>query len=327
VVNGQGMNQTTVRAKIRDPGGGIMRLILILVFLAVGCGDRLIDVPEVQAAEVHAQRASIQSELDQRDRQFDERLARMDEEAQERLQAAEPELLRAEQEAAARQKMRRVKRWIWGSPVESRSKLWNVPHTEDTAATATGLLRICMTEADGAERDCIAIWQVLRNIRSTKCSRQRIRRITECDDNGETMLSAMRRAQKFALGVAPPRSRRTRWITELELSCEQPPSYPGTEREWARQYSRACAPTAKLVQQLVSGQSDRRVIKGVSPIAWGGRCEDDGGACDDPIACRRGLGRIPGTDTANAFWCRTGSPGCRTTIEPICLELGFAKRS
>jgi hypothetical protein len=194
-----------------------------------------------------------------------------------------------------------------------------VPETEDAVATATGLLRICFTEADGHEPDCIGIWQVLGNIRSGSCDRNRIRRITECDEDGETLLSVMRRAQKFALGVVPPRSRRTRWITDLELTCEQPDSYPGSERQWASQYARPCASTSDLVQRLVSGRAVRPVIRGVRAIAWGGRCEDERGACDDPLACERGLVRIRGLDPRphNAFWRRARSP---EEIDPICRD-------
>jgi hypothetical protein len=231
-----------------------------------------------------------------------------------------------ESERRQRHEVRQVRRWVWESPAETRSKLWNVPETEDTLTVATGLLRICMTEADGHENDCIAIWQVLNNIRSSKCDRDRIRRITECDEDGETLLSVMRRAQKFALGVVPPRSQRTRWIAELELTCEQPESYPGSNSQWASQYVRRCGETSDLVQRLVAGQHVDPVIRGARAIAWGGRCESGTGACDDPLACARGLARIPNTNTANAFWCRPGSSGCASVIDPICHELGFRNR-
>jgi hypothetical protein len=217
---------------------------------------------------------------------------------------------------------RKVRRWVWESPAETRSKLWNVPHEEDIVATQTGLFRICMTEADGNEADCIGIWQVLNNIRSSSCERGRIRRITECDEDGETMLSVMRRAQKFALSVVPPRSARTRLSTHLELSCEQPASFPGSDRQWQSQYSRGCTETVALVKALTGGER-RRSVSG-RPIAWGGRCESRGGACDDPLACSRGLIRIKGADTLNAFWRRPRTPD---EIEPICRELGFGRET
>ena len=107
-------------------------------------------------------------------------------------------------------------------------------------------------------------------------------------------------------------------IAELELTCEQPGSYPGSDRQWASQYSRPCAETSGLVQRLVAGQHVRPVIRGARAIAWGGRCENKRGACDDPLACARGLVRIRGLETHNAFWRRAASPD---EIDPICRQL------
>jgi len=228
----------------------------------------------------------------------------------------------AERERADRARRERVlRRWAWESPVETRARLWNVPERTSAAATATALLRICMAEADGAERDCVGIWQVLQRIRRRTCDRALNAMITECDERGETLLSAMRRAQRYATGTVPPRRRRTVWIAELELECAQPPSWPAGSRQWARQYSRSCARTAALARRLVAGERVEPTVVGVQPITWGGRCEDGRGACDDPIACARGLARIPGTGTLNAFWCRPGTPGCSATVDPICEEL------
>ena len=44
-----------------------------------------------------------------------------------------------------------------------------------------------------------------------------------------------------------------------------------------------------------------------------------------PIACSRGLARIPDTGTENAFWCVVGRPGCRDTADPICVALGYGE--
>jgi hypothetical protein len=283
----------------------------------MGCGERLIDVPEARADTAHRQRQQERQELlesfEQWDRQFDEKMAEHRRSVEAREARAEAEFAKAK----TRPPVRKVRRWAWESPGETRSKLWNVPLSDDTVATATGLLRICMTEADGDERDCVAIWQVLNNIRSSKCDRARIRRITECDAEGETLLSAMRRAQKYALGVVPPRSRRTRWIAALELDCEQPADYPGSVKQWRSQYERQCASTSKLVRKLVDGEHVAPVIRRARAIAWGGRCEDPRGACDDPLACERGLVRIRGTETHNAFWRRARS---QEEIDPICQD-------
>lgn len=220
---------------------------------------------------------------------------------------------------------KQVKRWAWEAPEETRAKLWNVPEVEDAEALATAFLRVCISEADGHEADCLGIWQVIRNIRSRSCDRARVRKITECDDNGETMLSVMRRASKSVLGVVPPRSRRQSWISQVELECTEPPSWPGTAEDWQRQYGGVrCPRVAKLARQLAAGETEglEWPIKGVAAVTWGGRCESGSGACDDDIACARGLARI-WLDTHNAFWCLPGTRGCSTDIEPLCLERGF----
>lgn len=227
----------------------------------------------------------------------------------------------AEAEAAiAESKQRRVRQWVWESPSETRARVWNLPEEESDEAAATGLLRICLSEADGSYNDCVAIWQVLRNIRSRSCDRRRVRRITECDDEGETMLSVMRRAQKSVMGMSKARSVRTRWIREVTLACEQPPSWPHSERMWQRQYGRSCSETATLAQRMIAGDNVEHVILGARPITWGGRCESGRGACDDPLACARGLIRIQGVDTLNAFWRRPATPG---EVDPVCAELGY----
>lgn len=266
-------------------------------------------------AEARAERERFRTQQQQWDRRFDAATV-------ERTRFVPPVLVER-----PRKQTRNVRRWTWESPSETRARIWNIPSTDDAASTATGLLRICMSEADGSEADCIGIWQVLNNIRSSGCDRQRIRRITECDENGETLLSVMRRAQKYALGVMPARSRRTQWISELELGCEQPGSFPGSERDWRHQYGRSCPSTAALAKSLVAGEEFEPVFRGAQPITWGGRCETRTGACDDPLACQRGLARIQNEATHNAFWCRPGSRGCSSTIDPICLGLGHGRQS
>jgi hypothetical protein len=236
----------------------------------------------------------------------------------EEVAAAEAE---AEALRAKRLRERQLRRWAWESPAEVRSRLWNVPEEESAEAEATALLRVCMCEADGSELDCLGIWQVLRNIRSRGCTREGFRqRITECDDDGETMLSVMRRAQRFATGMLPPRSRRTQWVAELELDCTRPRSYPGSDASWASQYGRSCPGTAALAQRLIAGDEPPMPFPGVRPITWGGRCEDERGACDDTVACGRGLARVTGVETLNAFWCVPGTQGCAEEMDPLCAQ-------
>lgn len=224
---------------------------------------------------------------------------------------------------SSRPRHRRVRRWVWESPSETRARLWGLPVEESTTATATGLLRVCTAEADfDGLADCVAIWEVVGNVRSRRCARDVLPRITECDDEGETELSALRRLQRVALGVVPPRSRRSRWISELSLDCERPRSF-GDRRQWETRERPRCERLAELVLELVEDRSSRRPpTRPARAIAWGGRCEDEGGACDDPLACARGLARIPETGTRNAFWCRPGSSGCSPSIDPICHDIG-----
>lgn len=223
-----------------------------------------------------------------------------------------------------RRPRRSIRRFKWESPADTRARLWNVPKEESDEATATAFLRVCISESDGYIADCLGIWQVIKNIRNRKCNREYIRRITECDDNGETLLSVIRRASKYVVGVVPPRSRRQAWIANLELSCEKPKGWVGTDKQWKLQYqNRRCPKVAKLAQELVAGKSDFEwPVRGAYAITWGGRCESGKGACDDDIACSRGLARLY-TDTKNAFWCSPGSAGCSDDIDPVCLKRGF----
>jgi len=249
------------------------------------------------------------------DRQWEEREARLDAERAERERVLMEEMAKL----PPLPPKRRVRRWTWKSPAETRAELWNVPEEETQASIETGLLRICISEADGDEDDCIGIWQVLNNIRSRSCNRGYIRLITECDDEGETLLSVMRRASARVLGTVPPTTKRQEWISQLELSCERPSKFYGNQDVWQKQYeNRRCPRAVKLVKNLVAGTHDEP-LTGVRIIAWGGRCENKRGACDDAIACQRGLVRAPGVDdTHNAFWCRPGAPGCPDDVEPAC---------
>ena len=217
---------------------------------------------------------------------------------------------------------KRVSRFKWGSPA-SREEVWNIPKSESREATAAAFLRVCMSEASGNKPDCLGIWQVISSIRSKKCDREWIRNITECDENGETRLSAMRRASRSLLGMTPPKSRRQRWISKLELDCDPPRQWPRSKKHWENNYREICEDTVELAYNLVDGKRNYPwPVRRARPIAWGGRCESGDGACDDDIACGRGLARLY-TKTLNAFWCRPGTRGCSDDIDPICLKRGF----
>jgi hypothetical protein len=213
---------------------------------------------------------------------------------------------------------RRVRRWTWMAPEEVVGEVWNVPEEESQEALLTGLVRICLAEAEGSEEDCIGIWQVLNTIRRRSCDRGTIERITECEGDEETMLSAMRRAQRFVLGMLPSRNTRQQWISKLALDCEPPDNYPHSRDIWEKQQRYHCENTIELAKRLISGE-ERQRISPATIITWGGRCEDPQGACDDTMACLRGLARVE-TTTKNAFWCRPGSTGCAADLDPICRQ-------
>lgn len=206
-------------------------------------------------------------------------------------------------------------RYNQNTPIR-RETPWSPRHLtgEDSErAEITNLLRICTCESEGSGKDCLGIWQVLRNIRSRTCDRERIPRISECDENGETMLSVMRRAQRFATGAAPTTRARQRWISRMELSCDMPEGFSPGARVWENQHRQLCEATRSLAARLVRG--DKQRLTPARIIAWGGRCEDRRGACDDHFACARGLVRAE-TPTANAFWRRGGAE----EEEPICAK-------
>ena len=298
----------------------VLASLVIAALVVVALSPFLSAEPEAQASvsgwitKTPRSASSIQEEMDEFDRRFDAEM----EEARERSRLLEEEIARMQSEPRPK---RSVRRWAWESPVETRASLWHVPEEETADAVLTGLLRICTMESEGLESDCIAIWQVLNNIRIRSCNREMYHYITECDEDGETMLSVMRRAQRFALGMVPARSLRSRWIAEMEVSCDPPESYPEPSDRWDSHHRRYCERTVELARRLVSGDYER--VTGARIIAWGGRCEDSTGACDDRMACSRGLARVI-TDTANAFWCIPGSTGCSDAVDPICEQFAPA---
>jgi len=230
-------------------------------------------------------------------------------------------------------KRRRVKRFQWESPAETRGKIWNVPDEESEDALLTAFVRVCIAEANGNPQDCVGIWQVVKNNRRRTCDRGMIRRITECDDNGETMLSALRRHQRHVLGYMKARNKRAVWIGNITTECEMPEGWTKSQDEWDAYYGSQVCPQVVadarhiIADKLPPPRPGHRVswLPG-NPVTWGGRCENNQGSCDDRIACSRGLARVQGPKTLNAFWCYPGRPGCRSDVEPICKALGYGPR-
>lgn len=329
----------SVSSKLR----GAMAVGAILITIAVGASvvpflmscEGTVEAgpnPAAVAREKRAQKraeeaAAFRQRWADRERESEARWKQLEDDAQERREALEAEIAKA----PAPKRVRRVRRFQWESPAETRSKIWNVPEEETEEALLTALLRVCIAEADGAPQDCAGIWQVVKNNRRRSCDRGMIRRITECDeDGGETYLSALRRHQRHVLGYIKARNRRAAWVSKLTLDCERPESYPRTQDQWDAHYgSKVCPQTIADARRLIGGElpesAPGRRIRWLPgrPMTWGGRCETGKAACDDRIACSRGLARIPNTGTLNAFWCRPGSAGCPEDIDPICLQMGY----
>lgn len=305
----------------------------------VGCTspeDSLADRRAAVALERAERRAKAREEAerfrkewDDRERERNEQWAKMDADSEAERQRLEGELAKR-----PKQRSRKIRRFQWESPAETRGKLWNIPEEESEEATLEAFLRVCIAEADGNPQDCVGIWQVVKNNRRRTCDRGNIRRITECiEGEGETFLSALRRHQRHVLGYIKARNKRAVWISKMTLDCENPPDeffagLPEDARlnQWDSRYQKRCSHVVELGRYLIKGElppprpGQTLAWLPYRPITWGGRCESGKASCDDQIACARGLNRIPGTDTFNAFWCRPGQRGCPEGIDPVCQE-------
>ncbi len=148
-----------------------------------------------------------------------------------------------------------------------------------------------------SEVDGPSIFRVLRNTRM----------------NGETLMGIMRRHSHYVTEQWTPRTVRTQWIVELNLEGRKPAHFP-EGLNWERDYLPRWNLILELADALMKGH--RLGPCGDAPIiAWGGRCEDAHGACDDHIAEERGLApyeecAVGGVEPKNRFWCRPGVPGC-----------------
>jgi len=221
-----------------------------------------------------------------------------------------------------------IKKFPSGTSSRTRPVIISTSESEIEDTTVEALLRICTSEQEDSRDDCIGIWQVLTNIRSRSCNYSMIKNITECDNNGETMLSAIRRGNRYISGLAEPRTKRQRWLSHMKISCDMPRFYPYGRRTWESYNKPHCMETVKLARKLVRGEIGSLTESLI--IAWGGRCETVEGACDDRFACQRGLVRALNLETANAFWCRPGTYKCPTGvkgsgIDPVCIRLGYKK--
>jgi len=284
---------------------------------------------EEHKARAKAERERFDREWAEREREREERWAKIDAELDESKRQFDEEMSNR-----PKRRHRKVRRFQWESPAETRGKLWNIPEEESEEATLEAFLRVCIAEADGNPQDCVGIWQVVKNNRRRTCDRGNIRRITECvDGEGETFLSALRRHQRHVLGYIKARNKRATWISKMTLDCENPPEeffsgLPEDARlnQWDARYQKRCSEVVELGRHLIKGElppprpGQTLAWLPHRPITWGGRCESGKASCDDQIACSRGLNRIPDTDTFNAFWCRPGKSGCPEGIDPVCQE-------
>ena len=326
-------------------GALIITLLVTAAFFqeAPGAG---VSEEELVVLVSDASEATVTARTEEREETWEEKQERYSVEARARLEARAQDmgvrlgkngLIADDEDERAREKnrrKRRVRRFRWGAPANERGQIWNVPQGESEQELLTALLRVCMSEADGEPQDCVGIWQVLKNIRRSSCSRGYVRRITECEEvGGETMLSVIRRAQPHILAVPTYKLRNARagWIRNLETDCEMPRGWRHGENRWDAQYgSKRCPYTVELARHLIKNElppprpgARLQWLPG-RPITWGGRCESRKASCDDRIACARGLARITkGPETTNAFWCRPGASGCRRDAEPICAQMGY----
>lgn len=152
-----------------------------------------------------------------------------------------------------------------------------------------------------AEFDAPAMFRVFRNTRR----------------NYETLMGSMRNHMNYATEELPPRRSRSRWIVELNLEGSRPRHFPesdanGNALNWERDYQPRWLEVIALSRRLFAGQ-DLGVCGGAPLVTWGGRCEDQHGACDDASGQRRGLVPIDCGNSSNRFWCRPGTQGCPTT--------------
>jgi hypothetical protein len=165
-------------------------------------------------------------------------------------------------------------------------------HNELLELTTLVLARIAISEAAwDFEADLPAIYQVIRRNRG----------------DTETLINAMRNHSRIVSEVWAPSRDRERWLTELNLDLTRPAHFPAelSDHAWEVRYREQWAAALRLARALIEGRVDGTPCP-VPVAAWGGRCDDVAGACDDHRALRRGLVPVEACGrTANRFWTFT----------------------
>lgn len=137
---------------------------------------------------------------------------------------------------------------------------------------------------------------------------------------GETLINTMRNFSRIVSEMWAPSRRRERWLTQLDLEGSYPPSFTEDERSWEQLYRERWMEALALARDLVYGRVNGRPCAG--PLrAWGGRCDVEAGACDDPIARGRGLVPIETCGGENRYW---GHPR-RLSYSTVIAEVQLAR--
>lgn len=205
--------------------------------------------------------------------------------------------------------------------LKTMEALLRVTTSEEGWANHIGISAIyaVMTET----RRCLSVGNFDVSCRDSRSSRRRA-----------PELSSLWRHSPRATGQYESRTRRQRWTSTMTLDCGEPSGWPPPPyAQWVN-YRPLCEALVEEIAEVVDGEAARACPEGSRPITWGcdpfrrraicevlGRhCNAEGvaitrGCNDTPIAHRRGLERLDCGETANAYWCRPGTPHCGTLPE------------
>lgn len=138
---------------------------------------------------------------------------------------------------------------------------------------------------------------------------------------GETLMNTMRNFSRIVSEMWEPSRRRERWITELNLEGDYPPSFTEDERTWRMLYREKWLEALQLARDLIMGRVNGRPCAG--PLrAWGGRCDVEGGACDDHLGRARGLVPIESCGGENRYWAHPQ----RISLATVMMEIAWARQ-
>lgn len=183
-----------------------------------------------------------------------------------------------------------VRSWPESRIINSDPTIAN--HTELLELTVLVLARIAISEAAwDFTADMPAIYQVIRRNRG----------------DTETLINAMRNHSRIVSEVWAPSREREQWLAELNLDLTRPEHFPVEldEHVWEVRYREQWAAAIHMARALIEDRIDGTPCP-VQVVAWGGRCDDEAGACDDHRAIRRGLVPVESCGrTANRFWTFT----------------------